>query len=591
MSDDKSKKYKLSLTEKSEKILNLVKNKIEGSDPDPIGMIGVNDNDIEVAASLLNNNKELYAYINMLVDIPEAVKEIETNENNLRYLKKIGLIDYSVANEQNQEKEDNERENPNLEKQHEEIENPDVVEDTSKDIDKPKDEPIPNEQDKQEEKEEPTNIEDVVQGNEETKKSPEYLAFTKERLINQVNDMQIPEYMKKPIREAYDKMVYVNELQDQNFLKKYLENNDEAKKAGIDPNSFGNMHQSILMNTYVGYVMDNNAEVADDGSKVAVVEFPQTIEDMPQWMKSSVNEEIVNQMKKSIDRVMSNGNSYDALIMIIPIDRMYDRALELTEYDSDKGGNADLKRAYIKYLKEDSKNNLKEEFRTGTQDLDVRINAADVDWTNPRVRKEMINLVNRAEKEAYNQHIENLVQNVSFSIVVHSKSDVEDLKDMCKDLKGLNVTKSVSVVVETDDPKERAELSKEVDSTISKDKEVKNDTYREDHVADQVLTSAITASAVSLGMLGMLQQEGQSQGQEQEPSLAKNPLLSNAEKMSIMMTDAMKNEKLMNEVAMQGDNPVEYMAALTQEMLEVEEEEQAREMYYRDLGYDDSNAN
>ena len=584
MSDEKSNKYKLSLTEKSEKILDLINSKIEGFDPDPIGVVGVKDSDIEVAAEMLKSNRELYTYIKILIDRPEAVEQISTNENNLRYLRKIGLIDYGVAKEQNQEKNDNEKDNPNLEKQHEEIETPEQSEEEPVDnesIDEPKQEP------KQEEKkeEEPANLEEAIQNNDESQKSPEYLAFTKERLINQVNDMQMPEHLKRPIREAYEKMVYVSDLQDPNFLRNYLENNDEAKKAGIDPNSFGDMHKGILMNTYVGYAIEDKTEVSDDGSKVAVMEFPQTIDDMPQWLKNMVSDDIVYYMKYEIDRVVNSSNSYDAMMILTPIDRMYDDALERTEhrYEQDQGGNANIKRAYLKYISTDAKNNLKQEFRTGNQNLDVRVNTADIDWSNPRVRKDMINLINRADKEAYNQNIENLVKNVSFDVVIYSKDDVGELKDICKDLKDLNVKKDITVVVATDDP----EITQEVDKTIADDKEITRSTLKEEELQmGRVLTSAIAVGAgVAIGAQAINEM-----GQD-ESNIAKNQELTREEKTAIIMTDAMKNEKLMEEVAMRGDNPVEYMAALTQEMLEIEEEEQERAMYYRELGYDDSNAN
>ena len=81
----------------------------------------------------------------------------------------------------------------------------------------------------------------------------------------------------------------------------------------------------------------------------------------------------------------------------------------------------------------------------------------------------MISLVNRADKEAYNQNIEKLIKNVSFEVAVHSKDDIEELKQTCQDLQSLNVSKEVSVVVETDDPVVKADLSRDVDSTIGKD--------------------------------------------------------------------------------------------------------------------------
>jgi hypothetical protein len=60
-------------------------------------------------------------------------------------------------------------------------------------------------------------------------------------------------------------------------------------------------------------------------------------------------------------------------------------------------------------------------------------------------------------------------------------------------------------------------------------------------------------------------------------NIAKDPTLNKKEKADILTDSAMRNEKLMNEIAMHGDNPVEYMEALTMEMLEAyEQDEQSR---------------
>ncbi len=593
MSDNKTKSYRLALTENSRKILDLINSKIKGTDPDPIGVVGVSDNDIEVAAQMLESNKKLYAYINMLVENPKAVNQIDANESNVRFLIKIGLVEIDNSKQQNQDIDNNEKDNLELEGQHEEIENPEESQeephDDNKEIkEKPKQEisEEKKEEEKEEEKkkdekeEEPANLEEVMQGDEEKQKSPEYLAFTKERLIKQVNDMKMSENLKKPIREAYEKMVYVSDLQDPNFLRNYLDNNEEAKKAGIDPASFGNMHKGILMNTYVGYTMEENAEVSDDGSKVAVVEFPQTIDEMPQWLKNMVSDDIVYYLKYEIDRVVNSNSSYDAIMLLTPIDRMYDDAIERTEhhYNQDQGGNANIKRAYLKYISTDSKNNLKQEFRTGNQNIDVRLNTADIDWSNPRIRKEMINLVNRADKEAYNQNIENLVKNVSFDVVVHSLDDANELKDICKDLKDLNVNKNIAVVVATDDK----EVLNEVQKAKGNDKEITIKTEKEDeaHFAKAVAG----AIAVSVGVGAVI--AANEVKANDVANIAHNPDFTIEQKKAIIMTDAMKNEKLMEEIAMHGDNPIEYMAALTQEMLEAEDLEQDREMRNND-----SNAN
>ena len=594
-----SEAKKLNITfKKDSKLLQELLDDIKGNpnpirdyDEDALKFNSLKENN---AYRALMQNKKLCAFIEIGSQSPGSI-ELQVNENELiilKALKENGIIDYPELEEE-KEKPDGEKteqskdvpQDSNLDESREEKNNlAERIEETNPDENASKQEALDEDKDKKNEEKKP--FEQLDTKDEKVLNSPEYLEFTKERLKEQVRNLHLPNTeIEMTILSAYDSATYLSQLQDPKFLENYLSDPDHKSAHGkdVEAKSFGKLHQQLIMNTYVGYVMEENAEVAEDGSSIAVAEFPQMVEDMPQWMKNAVNEEIVDQMKKSIDRIVNSGSSYDALMLIIPIDKVYDRAIEYAEYQSDRGGNSDIKRAYIKHLAHDSKNNIRDEFRAGKQNLEVHINAADIDWTNPRIRREMISLVNRADKEAYNQNIEKLIKNVSFEVAVHSKDDIEELKQTCQDLQSLNVSKEVSVVVETDDPVVKADLSRDVDSTIGKDSDIRNDTYRADNVADSVLRSAISTSAgvaVGAGVASVVQGVA--------PTVERNANMAMGQTAGVITSDEEKNQRLMKEIAMHGDNPVEYMAALTQEMIAARDEDRFNE--YNQPGYTDQNS-
>ncbi len=618
MSEKNSKKVMITFNKgssKSEKNLELILDRVNDREPDAINEYRspLEEQKIEAAVSLLKANPKLRAFVEVSSKGNGGIEvqlDDKIRESDIKMLKSVGIIEYTgIDNEKqresHQEADNKEKDNPELDRIDEEVDNQEQKEE-DKAIDNPAEMEYSNdkENDINTKKEQDEKIEEQRNDNNPEKEEladdidkpigKDNKSF-RERLIEQVKGMKDLDRVRDPngtatlkdsIIRAYELAGDANQLSNPEYLKNFMENDSATKGLGFETKSFGDFHKSMLMNTYVSYTIENDAEMTEDGNQIGVANFPETIDNMPQWLKSQYNQEITKYIERAINKVASEHSSYEALIILNPIDDIAEKGLE----EAERNSNSNMKRAYIKYLASDFKANAKREFATGEQNLDVNIKVGDVDWSNPRIRKDMINLINKTDKEAYNQNIEQLIKNISFDVVVYSQEDVQELEAMCKDLKDLKVTKDITVVVATDDPR----VQNDVDKIVDRNDGIERDTYEEEKIkTEQMLTDAITAGVgVAMGVaFGKELLDEVANDSKDESNIAKNMELNHDQKMAIIMTDAMKNEKLMQEVAMHGDNPVEYMAALTQEMLEIEEEEQAREMYYRDSGYDDSDAN
>ncbi len=562
----------------------------QGGDTDPIkDWDGKADKEEENAqkniSDLIKNlqkNKGLLLLVERVNQNPDDKlvfsKDKISNVKEVQLLLDLGIIEPDEM--------EPDRGNPTLEKPHEETRKP---EEATKDEEK-KEDKKPEEKDEEEVKSEDEKAEEEKENKEDKKEeikdkpiedlmkdeTQPISESLKERLLRQVDEMKMPETLKEPMRSAYRQAVYMSQLMNPDYLKDYLENDEEAKKKGVEPASFGKFHKGILVNTYVEYKAEENSkelsEQSNEGMNVTYLEFPQMVNDMPQWLKAQVNEEITYYMKYAIDRILNGSNSYDAMVLLTPIDDALEQGLRYAENSNSSNLNSNIKKAYIKYISADSKNKIREEFKIGSQNVDITLNTNDIDWTNPRIRKDMIRMINRSENEAVKKNIEQLVKNVSFDYIVQSEEDVAELKEICKDFKALDVAKDVSIVVQVTNPAERKMLSEKVDGVIGNDSEISNDTYKADNMINMGMNQAITAGVgIAMGV-GMAEAIGPI-----PRNIAEDPNLNKKEKVDILTDAAMRNERLMNEIAMNGDNPVEYMEALTMEMLEAyEQDEQSR---------------
>lgn len=249
------------------------------------------------------------------------------------------------------------------------------------------------------------------------------------------------------IERAYRSCVYPSDLTNPNFLDErigeFLPDNNQAVQMK-------EIHMAALMNTYVGYHIEQNAgevntlnAAGNERANIGIVKFPTLVNDMPDELKSQTREELTKSIERRIEDIMYSNHSYTALAIMIPIERTIDEAIDDHSKSLQGREEKEAMQAYIKAVRKDLKNEMEPNFN----DFNIAMQLHDVDWSNPDERKGMINLIKELQGEGQDVKISNLIELIQVPYTISSPQDLEGVREACEDfgkLKDDGVTVSIA---------------------------------------------------------------------------------------------------------------------------------------------------
>ena len=307
--------------------------------------------------------------------------------------------------------------------------------------------------------------------------------------------------LQKAIEKAYRSVVYPSDLTSLEFLDKRV---GEYLPEGNQAIQLKDLHKAALLGTYVGYhVEQNNTSIneIDNTKNTAIIEFPLLANELPDSLKSQTKSDLKKAISRSVEDIMNMSDSYKALMILIPIERTIDEAMQdYSEGLHDTEENKAVK-AYIKTIRADMNNEIK----NGMEDLNVSLDLYGIDWEDKDTRKSVIAMIHTLQGEGREAEVEKLVEEINMSFDVNSPSDVEAVDNACRDLSKLS-SQGIKVNIAFEMPPQEAmnpELQVALNEVVDKYENIERDTSQElvDNGVD-VLLSAGIESALSQAAVG-----------------------------------------------------------------------------------------
>ena len=279
------------------------------------------------------------------------------------------------------------------------------------------------------------------------------------------------------IERAYRSCVYPSDLTNPEFLDKrigeYLPENNQAIQLK-------ELHMAALMGTYVGYHVEKNEGDIDnldangnEKANIAIVKFPIIVDELPETLKEKTRQDLEKAIKDRVKEIMDMSDSYKALMILSPIEKTIDKAMEdyaegLQETEENKAA-----RAYIKAIRHDRK----EEVPTNFDDLNVSLDLYGIDWNNKDTRESVINMVKNIQGEGKEVDVSKFVEEINMSFEVKSFADLRDVNAVCETLSELS-EQGIEVNIAFDIPPEQlgnVELQEGINQTVGEYENINRD--------------------------------------------------------------------------------------------------------------------
>lgn len=318
--------------------------------------------------------------------------------------------------------------------------------------------------------------------------------------------------MQDAVERAYRGCVWPSELSNPDFLENvisdYLPAGNQVDKTGLK-----HIHTMALSRTFVGYQVEEvnaSEEKTDDGKgeeDIAIVNLPETVEQMPEDLKNEVRKDTYINMTKIIQSVLNDNSKYTAICALVPMENVFAEALEMTEKQYNEKDVTEGKKVAIVQAMDYTKG-YRDQLKNDSQGFNLNFAIGDIDWQNPEERQKTIELIKMISGRKEMQGIvdEKTIKNADVFFVINSEADVLKLRETKNSLEALGANVRMQYINNAP-PEQKQEIEKAIKSEVGIDAKPAALTPMVERSERNLLMGAIGATMAVAGMAMNIPQE------------------------------------------------------------------------------------
>ena len=318
--------------------------------------------------------------------------------------------------------------------------------------------------------------------------------------------------MQDAVERAYRGCVWPSELSNPDFLENvisdYLPAGNQVDKTGLK-----HIHTMALSRTFVGYQVEEvnaSEEKTDDGKgeeDIAIVNLPETVEQMPEDLKNEVRKDTYINMTKIIQSVLNDNSKYTAICALVPMENVFAEALEMTEKQYNEKDVTEGKKVAIVQAMDYTKG-YRDQLKNDSQGFNLNFAIGDIDWQNPEERQKTIELIKMISGRKEMQGIvdEKTVKNADVFFVINSEADVLKLRETKNSLEALGANVRMQYINNAP-PEQKQEIEKAIKSEVGIDAKPAALTPMVERSERNLLMGAIGVTMAVAGMAMNIPQE------------------------------------------------------------------------------------
>ncbi len=325
---------------------------------------------------------------------------------------------------------------------------------------------------------------DEINETSEEEKTPErkeyearYLKTRAMMMLEKIDAYRdLPADIQYQVMSAYDKVVDVGDIWDEDFLSRYL-HIEEGRFLGnvsqIHMMVRGGlkMEEHIRGNQEQAEVQLEQSEIDSQSANEAnnlTVRFPKVIADMDPYIQKDAEIELAEKLRKYIELATTNRTPEQSLLIISDMQKYAEEVKQDYANSIDIGEEKEATKNYIAQMPVTEMAAVMTAMKDATGDVKIRFD--DINWNNEVDRKVAINMISQTQNATHEfGKIDPVVDKIEIKFDVDSWQDIQAMTSACRDLKGIDTEVSAKVVLPaTLDENERKDLEVAAEQVLDK---------------------------------------------------------------------------------------------------------------------------